>query len=355
MRNLKLKTLLIIMAATLSASVVIIPTKASAAWIQTDSGNWNYSNGNSLVSGWKSIDGQWYFFDSNGNMKTGWLNNEGTWYYLSTSGEMKSGWINDGGTWYYTNSSGAMQTGWLLYNGSWYYLNPSGTMQTGLANVNGKTYYLSESGAMKTGNVTVNGVNYTFAATGEKISSSPVNATAAANAGTTTSTSSSSSASGGTSGGSSSGGSGGSSGGSSGSSSSSSYSKSLYGTWDVSSIVTPKLKNAVSNENKDNFVKLAVGLDFTISSTRITLNGFGQVNNPSISEGTITSSAFYSKYGNTFKELGIYGDQVKYVSSNITATYNSKDYNIPVTVLIADDGNVYALVDNYALYKLAKQ
>ncbi|EHI98353.1 cell wall binding repeat-containing protein [Clostridium sp. DL-VIII] len=353
MRNLKLKTLLIIMAATLSASVVIIPTKASAAWIQTDSGNWNYSNENSLVSGWKSIDGQWYFFDSNENMKTGWLNNEGTWYYLSTSGEMKIGWINDGGTWYYTNSSGAMQTGWLLYNGSWYYLNPSGTMQTGLANVNGKTYYLSESGAMKTGDITVNGINYTFAATGEKISSSAVNTTATASTGTTASASSSSSTSG-TSDGSSSGSSGGSSGGS-GSSNSSSYSKSLYGTWNVSSIITPKLKNAVSNEKKDALVGLAVGQEFTINSSGITVNGFGDVDNSSIREGIMTSSTFYSKYGNAFKELGIYGDQAKYISSNITINYNSQNHNIPVTVLIVDDGNVYALVDNYALYKLAKQ
>ena len=82
MKNFKLKKLLTLMAVTFITAVAISPIKASAAWKQSDNGNWSYTEGNTSVSGWKSIDGKWYFFDSNAVMKTGWILDGSTWYYL---------------------------------------------------------------------------------------------------------------------------------------------------------------------------------------------------------------------------------------------------------------------------------
>jgi FOG: Glucan-binding domain (YG repeat) len=285
MKKLKLRNLMLVAAITLVATATFaMPTKASAAWRQADNSSWSYIDGDTAVSGWKLIEGKWYFFDSNSVMKTGWINDGGKWYYLASSGEMKTGWINDGGKWYYANTSGDMQTGWLLNNGAWYYLNPAGDMKTGLLELNGRTYYLSESGSMKTGNITVNGVNYTFAASGEKIdSSSAVNQTATTTTTTTTDTSNSSTGSSGGSGGS----------GSNGGATKSSMPSYLYGTWTVSNVIS---KGSLSDDNAEK----AIGQQFTISedSVSATVPGFGLVKipNPSVRESTMTVSAFKSKF-----------------------------------------------------------
>ncbi|AGX45172.1 N-acetylmuramoyl-L-alanine amidase family protein [Clostridium saccharobutylicum] len=205
MKNLKLRKLVAV-ALTVAAISTVSPVGASAAWKQNSTGWWN-TEGDSYSTGWRAIDGKWYYFDSTGYMKTGWINDGSawyfadasgamktgwvldgsTWYYTNASGAMKTGWVLDGSTWYYTNASGAMQTGWVNYNGNWYFTasngamktgwvndngtwyftSVSGAMQTGVVEVDGKVYYLAASGAMQTGQVTINGVVYTFAASGE--------------------------------------------------------------------------------------------------------------------------------------------------------------------------------------------
>lgn len=192
MKSLKLRKIVASVVAALTIAT-LSPIGASAEWKQDSNGWWN-TEGNSYSTGWRSIDGNWYYFDSTGYMKTGWANDGGTWYYMQPSGEMRTGWVNDGGTWYYTNGSGAMQAGWINDRGTWYYLNPvsdgtkgamktgwindngvwyfastSGAMQTGVIEVNGKIYYLAANGAMATGTVTINGITYTFATSGEAI------------------------------------------------------------------------------------------------------------------------------------------------------------------------------------------
>ena len=57
-----------------------------------------------------------------------------------------------------------MQTGWKLVDGNWYYLNDSGAMQTGWFKVDGKWYYAYSSGALAV-STTING--YTVNANGE--------------------------------------------------------------------------------------------------------------------------------------------------------------------------------------------
>ena len=61
---------------------------------------------------------------------------------------MQTGWKYINGEWYYLNENGAMQTGWKYINGEWYYLNESGTMQIGWKYINGEWYYMYNSGKM---------------------------------------------------------------------------------------------------------------------------------------------------------------------------------------------------------------
>lgn len=62
--------------------LVINPMQANAAWKQ-DSTGWWYTSGSSYLTGWQSIDGNWYYFYSNGYMAHDcWIGN----YYLNSSG-----------------------------------------------------------------------------------------------------------------------------------------------------------------------------------------------------------------------------------------------------------------------------
>ncbi|WP_252229964.1 cell wall-binding protein [Clostridium sp. ZBS15] len=97
----------------------------SAAW-KSDSTGWWYTEANSYSTGWKQIDGFWYYFDDNGYMKTGWLQNGGKWYYLVPSGIMKIGWLKDGSKWYYLDDSGAMLTGKVSVGGTIYEFSNAG-------------------------------------------------------------------------------------------------------------------------------------------------------------------------------------------------------------------------------------
>lgn len=42
----------------------------------------------SAATGWKEIDGSWYYFDEqNSNMITGWQEIDGVWYYFKKNGD----------------------------------------------------------------------------------------------------------------------------------------------------------------------------------------------------------------------------------------------------------------------------
>ena len=124
------KKLISNLAATILVASTILsisPVKAEAAWINNYYGGWAYSDGYYLATGWRNINGTWYYFNSYGLMQTGWL-------YV-------------GGTWYYLDKSGAMQTGVIQVEGKIYLLGPGGGMQTGTAVVNGVMYYFGPDGA----------------------------------------------------------------------------------------------------------------------------------------------------------------------------------------------------------------
>jgi len=59
-------------------------------------------------------------------MTTGWKQVEGKWYYMATDGVMQTNWVWTGENWYFMNADGSMATGWVMVNNSWYYLNQSG-------------------------------------------------------------------------------------------------------------------------------------------------------------------------------------------------------------------------------------
>ncbi len=78
-------------------------------------------------------------------MTTGWKQVEGKWYYLATDGGMQTNWVWTGENWYFMNADGSMATGWVLVNDSWYYLNQSGECLLNTVTPDG--YRVNEKGA----------------------------------------------------------------------------------------------------------------------------------------------------------------------------------------------------------------
>ena len=97
-------------------------------WVQEEAG-WKYYANNKEVTGWKQIEGKWYFFNAEGVSQKWWVQDNGTWYYLNGSGEMQTGWLQDNGTWYYLEGSGALKVSQgFEVNGKWYYVDATGAL-----------------------------------------------------------------------------------------------------------------------------------------------------------------------------------------------------------------------------------
>ena len=103
-------------------------TAAQYGWVNTAEG-WKYFENATAVSGWKQVDGKWYFFNAEGVMQKWWVKDGDTWYYLNGSGQMQTGWLQDGGKWYYLENSGAMKANqWFQVGGKWYHVDGSGAL-----------------------------------------------------------------------------------------------------------------------------------------------------------------------------------------------------------------------------------
>lgn len=164
--------------------------------------NYEYYNNDhtKLKTGWKKINGYWYYFEdycavkdddnkeingkyysfgSDGKMKTGWIKlrntYEPTWYYAESSGAHIDGkfttingvryafdkygyWCADGVSKigdkiYVFDKNGKMITGWYQDNYyDWYYLDKQGIAQKGWQPISGKWYYFdTDDGYMYTG------------------------------------------------------------------------------------------------------------------------------------------------------------------------------------------------------------
>lgn len=101
---------------------------ASAEWKTNDNNTWSWIENDSKVTGWRLINGSWYYFDDDGTMHIGWLKYNDKWYKLSDSGNMITGWIKDNEKWYYANPSGDLETGRLTIDGKTYDFSSDGTM-----------------------------------------------------------------------------------------------------------------------------------------------------------------------------------------------------------------------------------
>ncbi|MFJ8119917.1 hypothetical protein ACIQ48_29540, partial [Bacillus mycoides] len=89
------------------------------------------------ASGFKQIDGKWYYFDPNNDyrMASGFLTIDGKTYYFDP------------------NNNNKMATGWEEIDGKWYYLSKKGDglsslvegeMASGFLTIDGKTYYFGQ-------------------------------------------------------------------------------------------------------------------------------------------------------------------------------------------------------------------
>lgn len=125
-------------------------------------GNWYYfgTDGAMAADEWKQIGGTWYYFYEDGVMADGvtsiW---NGTKYddYLLVDGAMQTGWTyyNEDGNWYLADDNGVLKTGWLYDGANWFYLDlamyADGEMTVWAEDGTGMNYFFDENGHMVTG------------------------------------------------------------------------------------------------------------------------------------------------------------------------------------------------------------
>ncbi|MGU8573781.1 cell wall-binding protein [Clostridium perfringens] len=127
-------------------------------------GNWYYlNNDNSLLEGWKTIDDRTYYLDKYNGMVNG--------VYEVNSGDKKKTYLfnKDGslvkgnglkevnGTWYYFNSDNSLENGWKIIDGKTYYFNKYDGRSRGCVRVYDdlnhekyKVYFFNEDGFLIT-------------------------------------------------------------------------------------------------------------------------------------------------------------------------------------------------------------
>jgi len=130
----------------------------------------------------KASDGSTYYVDKYCHAQSGWKKVDGTWYYFgSTSKKALTGLWSINGYKYYFGEDGAMQTGlirvtderagvedklyyfsnyaisgWKKVDGNWYYFGSTSRQAlTGLWSISGYKYYFDEDGVMQTGLIRV--------------------------------------------------------------------------------------------------------------------------------------------------------------------------------------------------------
>ena len=142
-------------------------------WKQLDDGKWIYykADGAMAKDEWVMVKNKWYLFDAEGIMRTGLLERYDHTYYFNDSGSMVTGWKKLDGVWYYfrpadndNGPAGSMvKDSWVLSGNKWYYVGEDGAMVTGTKEIysgnygRSDEYYFNDSGAMQTGWHHVNG------------------------------------------------------------------------------------------------------------------------------------------------------------------------------------------------------
>ena len=105
-------------------------------------------------TGWKKIDGYWYFFENDGTMATStWKKDSKGWCYLGSDGRMVTNdWAPDSKGWCWIGSNGYMveKTKWIQYDGGWYYIEKGYRVQNSWRKDSKGWCYLGPEGRMVT-------------------------------------------------------------------------------------------------------------------------------------------------------------------------------------------------------------
>ena len=155
-------------------------TRLAGSWLQdTDGSRYYFEADGRMASGWKQLDGNWYFLNTGmtvngsnarpyGAALTGWQWIDGKRYsFQAPEGKMlvsaaapDGGVVNTDGVWVDPNgnaqtdgSQGYVTSGWQSGNGAWNWIKGDGSRLAGswLQDASGYWYYLDGNGNMALG------------------------------------------------------------------------------------------------------------------------------------------------------------------------------------------------------------
>ena len=128
----------------------------------SSSKDWFYvKKGGIATTGWKKIDGKWYYFMSSKDdmLMPGMMccfpsmEINGVIYVFSSDGSLvtKTGWVSvkyfSTTYWFYVKKGGIATTGWKKLSGKWYYFDDYGPMLSNTSrNIGGKVYKFDKDG-----------------------------------------------------------------------------------------------------------------------------------------------------------------------------------------------------------------
>ena len=142
-------------------------------------GYWYYFNNNMIIDRSYEIDGKYYYFDDQGKMlKNCWIGYNK--YYATASGELATGKTVIGGKTYYFSDNGYLTKGYANDEEPLVYYNGDGTYKTmnfkeGWNKYNGAWYYYHDSYIYHSSSITIDGKNYAFDQYGRMITNQMVN------------------------------------------------------------------------------------------------------------------------------------------------------------------------------------
>ena len=109
------------------------------------------------------------YFESTGALTTatGWKKIDGSWYYIDDNNMICYGWLRLGSNWYFCNEGG-MVTGYYTINGHLYYFDANGVMkyecvkENGWYTAGGNSYYFVDGKLLTDTTKVIDGAEYAF-------------------------------------------------------------------------------------------------------------------------------------------------------------------------------------------------